>query len=195
MSKELLSLTKEPDEGAPYSKNLSAYKGVFLGGETLTSFDGLKNPVNWVYEYNNVEGSLHVQREDGKSERVEVFTGRKALDSISVVFDRQMQIVVTYYKGEKCFIWYWDALEDKYIEYELDGQYIKATLSSHYTLHAPFSEVVVGYVADNTRLCIRLQRDRYRREYEVHKFDNKIKLFSISYTDKNRFQYEVLEAL
>lgn len=191
----LLDLTKEPDEGAPFSKNLSPLKGVFLGGHSSKSFDGLKDPVNWVYEYNPLIGKLTLQREDGKSEIITIFEDKKGLDFISVVWDRQMQLVLTYVIGSTSYIYYWDALEDKYVEKDMEGTYIKATLISHYTLHSSFSQVVVGYVKNDKELCIRLQQDRYSREYLVKKFENKIKLYSISYTNKNRFQYEVMEAV
>ena len=191
----LFDLSSEPDEGQAFSKNISAFKGVFLGGQTIESFEGLVNPVNWLYEYNPVTGILTVKREDGKSNTVVIFENKLGLQTISVVFDRQMQIVVTYIKGSKCYIYYWDALEDKYIETELEGKYVKATLSTHYTLHTAFSEVVVGYVKNDKVLCIRLQRDRYKVEYIIKTFKNKIKLASISYTDKNRFQYEVMESM
>lgn len=191
----LLELTKEPDEGAPFSKNLSPLKGVFLGGQSPESFDGLKDPVNWVYTYNPLIGKLTLEREDGQSQVITIFEEKRGLDSISVVWDRQMQLVLTYVIGATCYIYYWDALENGYVEKALEGDYVKATLISHYTLHSSFSQVVVGYVKDNKTLCIRLQQDRYSREYIVKTFENKIKLYSISYTDKNRFQYEVLEAV
>lgn len=191
----LLQLTDTPQEGTPFSKNLSDYKGVFLGGQSRTSFDGLSNPVHWLFEYNPITGVLTVEREDGSIGKEEVFTGKKGLESVSVVFDRQMQIVVTYVQHDVCYIWYYDSLEDTYKELALPGRYVRATLTTHYTLHAPFSEVVIGYVRDEKLLCIRLQRDRYSKEYIVKEFENRIKLISLSYTDKNRFQYEVMEAM
>ena len=191
----LLQLTEEPDEGTPFSKNLSVHKGVFLGGQSINSFDGLKDPVHWVYEYNPLTGKLQIQREDGRSEVTTIFESKMGLDSISVVFDRQMQLVLTYIIGAKSFIYFWSALDEKYVEQELEGEYIKATLVSHNPLHADFSQVVVGYVKNQKELCIRLQQDRYSKEYLVKKFEHKIKLYSISYTDKNRFQYELMEAM
>lgn len=195
MSKELTTLTKEPDEGTPYTKNLSAFKGVFLGGKDRHMADGLKDPVNWLYEYNPGSGVLTIEKEDGSTSPETVLTDIKELENISVVFDRQMQLVVTYVRQGVCYIWSYDPVHQEYRETELEGRHVKATLSSHYRLHAPFSEVVIGYVKDDKTLCIRLQRDRYTREYVVQEFDTKITLHSISYTDKNRFQYEILEHL
>lgn len=191
----LLDLTEEPDEGTPFSKNLSPLKGVFLGGQSSKSFDGLKDPVHWVYTYEPLLGKLSLQREDKNSEIITVFEDKKGLDYISVVWDRQMQLVVSYVIGSSSYVYYWDALEDKYVEKVIEGDYIKATLVSHYTLHSSFSQVVLGYVKNQKDLCIRLQQDRYSKEYLVKSFENKIKLINISYTNKNRFQYEVMEAV
>lgn len=190
----LTTLSSVPVEGIAYKSNLSSFRGSVYGGPTYGVFDNFSTLINWMYEYNPVLGMITVWKEADPGKLYTVGTNLFNVKEISFTFDKQMLPVYTYIKDNKCYVYFFDSSSNDFVNLEIPEAITpKIALSSVHRSHSAKTQVVLGYVRDQRFLCVRLQQDRYSKEYVVKEFDNKIKLFNIGYTSANRFQYEILE--
>lgn len=196
MSLDIHKLSSELVEGIAYKSNLSSFKGSVYGGENFGVFDGFVNIANWLYEYDPAKGELLVWKETDESVKHVIFTELYNITELSFTFDKQMLNVVSYVKSGIAYVYFFDSSLNAYNTISfLDVFTPKVALNSINFSHIQDSNVVLGYVKGTSTLCVRLQQDRYTKEYIVKKFDNKIKLFNIGYASTNRFQYEILESV
>ena len=195
MSLNITQLSSTPVEGVAYKSNLSAYKGSVFGGTEYGKFNGFVSLDNWMYSYTPNNGTLQVWKENDEDVRYEIFTSIFGISEISFTFDKQMLPVASYMQNKLCYIYFFDSSLNSYNTLNIPNAISpKVALSSIHFSHVQDSEVILGYVTENKKLCIRLQKDRYSIEYPIKIFDKKIKLYNIGYSNKNRFQYEVLES-
>lgn len=197
MDLPLTTLSSQLMEGVPYSSNLSFYTGYVYGGPSIGTSDNFKVLYKWEYEYHRPTGTLKVWREDKPDEKIVVFDDKPDLYEISFCFNKTMDFIVSYVRVDGSYLRTYDPIQSRYYELYLEKAITpRVALSSVHSTHAPYSEGVVGYIRSDTHeLCIRLERDRYLKERVVKKFERRAKLVNISYSDNNRFQYELLEAL
>lgn len=190
-------LSKEPVAGTQFTSNISQFKGSVFGGNIFGVFNNFREITNWFYEYTPETGTLTVWKEEDPSDSHIVFSGIRGITELCFTFDKTMLYVASYIRSKKPYIWYWDSLEGEYRERDLPAstENPKVALNSLSPLHTEESDVILGYVRDSRYLCIRRQQDRYGKEFIVKEFPKKVKLYSIGFNDKNRFQYEVLESL
>lgn len=193
---EIGKLSTTPVEGIAYKSNLSSFKGSVYGGETFGVFDGFVNITNWFYEYEQSSGNLNIWKEAAPNVKYNIFTNVFGITELSFTFDKQMLNVVSYTRDNACSLYFFDSSENAYVTIAIPAaKNPKVALNSIHFSHIKDSNVVLGYVKDRKTLCIRLQSDRYQKEYIVKKFETTIKLYNIGYADTNRFQYEILESM
>lgn len=189
-------LSSTPVEGIAYKSNLSSFKGSVYGGETFGTFDGFINIKNWFYEYEQSTGDLNIWKETEPDIKYNIFKGNFGITELSFTFDKQMLNVVSYIRDTSCFLYFFDSSENSYVTINIpSAKHPKVALNSIHFSHIKDSNVVLGYVSDRKNLCVRLQSDRYQKEYLVKQFETTIKLYNIGYADTNRFQYEILESM
>lgn len=196
MKLEIHKLSSELIEGVAYKSNLSSFKGSVYGGEEYGVFNGFKKLINWFYEYDTYTGRLQIWKEVDPDNKYDIFERVYNITELSMTYDKQMLPVVSYMIDSKCYLYYFDSLENDFTVLEIpNAKFPKVALNSVHFSHIGDSNVVLGYVRDKVNLCVRLQIDRYTKEYIVKTFETNIKLFNIGYADTNRFQYEVLESM
>lgn len=184
-------------EGGIYSANLSSFSGEVVGGISATQLDGFLNLTDWFYEYVPKTGTLTVKRKDGIGDTLTVIDGVMGLTEISFTFDKRMNYVVTYKRADTgiFYVYFLDTLTAQYVEIPIEGATsVRAALESLHPDHYLETNVVLIYVRKEKQLFYRKQSDRFQRAHLIKDFDGKAKIISAGYTDKNRFQYEVLEA-
>lgn len=193
----ITKFSSQPMEGVPYTSNLSNYTGYVYGGPTVGTADNFKELHKWDYKYDRTTSTLKIWREDEPENEIVVFDDKPDIYELAFCFNKTMDFVVTYVIREGCYLWSYNPISKSYVDILLeDCTTPKVALSSVHPYHATDSEIVLGYMKPSTNeLCVKLERSRFQTEIVVHKFPKKTKLVNISFSDNNRFQYEVLEAL
>ena len=136
-------------------------------------------------------GDIKVQPVDLSQPALLITTGAVGSNYISLAFDRNMRVVVAWRRTNIVYLYWYDSTIEAYRTTEFAGARTpRLTHDDKRVRAADSSDVLLFYLKD-TKLCMRMQRDRYGVEYELANVELDHALYRVGMSNKNRLQIEV----
>lgn len=191
MPENLLSTTPVPGEFlAPDGRGFTPLEDRELGGvahQDPSQGLMLKEWRAWI----DAAGNIYVQPVDGSQPALLITTGAVGSDYISLSFDRNMRVVVAWRRVNIVYLYWYDSLIEAYRTSELSGIRTPRLTHDDKRERAGNSSDVLFFYLKDTKLCMRMQRDRYGVEYELANVEFDHALYRVGMSNKNRLQIEV----
>jgi len=88
--------------------------------------------------------------------------------ALSLGFDLSMRPVVAYLANEHCYLWFYDTVVSKQITADLGGDitFPQLSLDERRLVQSSNADVILSYIR-NSKMYMRLQRERFQTEHEI----------------------------
>ena len=161
-----------------------------LGGVALSN---TSEPFSY-YWYGYVkEQAIYLHRSGAEPITVLAFEGN--VTELSFTFDQNMRPTITYVEDNITKLYWYNASMAKNVITEYPNTTNpRLSLDDKRRFNIGNSDIIFAYVVDGSRLCYRLQQQRYEVEHvlmtsDTHTMINALELFDIGMGDDNRFLF------
>ncbi|UNK06473.2 hypothetical protein MN210_08240 [Psychrobacter raelei] len=157
-----------------------------LGGIDIG--DTTQGITNYVWQAWTDGAAIYLQRTD--STRPDRVLTDKSITSVSVAFDRNMNLVIAYQAGLESKLWvgHNGSLSGTVTASIKGSQSPMVALDDNRYATDSTSDVIFAYVKDSM-LCCRYQREKYRTEHKLQLLEGDTTLYRIGMGRDNRFLF------
>lgn len=157
----LSSPTMAADFRQPYNREKQPLSDHARGGAALLDASSGLNVKNWFAEVNG--GVCFLSTEGVAPFAIESFPSE--ISWISLAFDQNMHYSLAYTIGSQSYLYWYDAEAQKYVTDTLGAvasPFVRMDDVRDYV--EGMNDIILSYIRGGA-LCVRMQRDRYKREY------------------------------
>ncbi len=151
------------------------------GGTSLQDSAAGLNKVCWICFYQ--DGSIKLSHDD----QVQTVLNVENVTALGLGFDLSMRPIIVYLANEHCYLWWYDTSVSKQITTDLgDGiTFPQLSLDERRLVQSSNADVILTYIR-NSKMYMRLQRERFQTE---HKITRAKRLIQIGSMKNNRFGF------
>ena len=170
-----------------YPKNLyhTFLESYCLGGSTLFEVKTNLDTHTW-YGYLKSDG-IYIKRLDVDTEYKIVEAPN--ISQLDITFDQSMRPVIVYVSNEKPYIYMYDSKQFTTVPLDERIKYPKIELDNKLLSEISGSDIILGYTYEG-KLCYRMQRDRFLKEYIIGNNPSKTIVQKMGITKDGRFGFQ-----
>lgn len=134
------------------------------------------------------DGAVYVRRADLEEEH-KLFDWDKEITQLDFCFDQNMRPTVVFVSEMKSYMYAFAMNDFSVIELDATIKSPRIALDNYLLSDIPQSDIILGYTYDG-KLCYRVQRERYLKEYHVATDAKKSLLWRIGLMKDGRFGFQ-----